>query len=228
MIKLVNETCFLITLSDKIELSLTPRIAQLVELIETELSDVLLEITPSYNTLLVEIDLLKISPLVAEQQLISLTQRTTKIGALSAKLITLPVYYDISVGWDIKKVALDNEISVQDVINFHCDQTYQVCAIGFAPGFAFLAELDDRITQPRHKTPRAFVPAGSVAIADKQSAIYPSDSPGGWHIIGNCPVSLFDVKQDPISPFCIGDRVKFHAINLQQFIAFGGKVIDEQ
>ncbi|WP_413699773.1 carboxyltransferase domain-containing protein [Psychromonas sp. KJ10-10] len=72
------------------------------------------------------------------------------------------------------------------------------------------------------------VPAGSVAIADSQTAVYPSNSPGGWHIIGNCPISLFDIKNTPISPFKIGDRVKFNAISYQQFVELGGEVIDEQ
>ncbi|GLS89320.1 allophanate hydrolase [Psychromonas marina] len=228
MIKAVNETCFLITLSDQIDLSLTAQIAQLVKLIETELADALVDITPSYSSILVEIDLLKISPLVAEQQLIALSQQTSQASDLTGKLIELPVYYDMTVGWDLNKVACDNNLSVNDVINIHSEKIYQVCAIGFAPGFAFLAELNERINQPRHICPRAFVPAGSVAIADKQSAVYPSDSPGGWHIIGNCPISLFNIKHTPISPFKIGDRVKFTAINLQQFIDLGGKIIDEQ
>ena len=228
MIKAVNETCFLITLSDKIDLSLTAQIAQLVQLIETELADTLVDITPSYNTLLVEINLLKISPLVAEQQLISLSHKIGLESELTGKLIELPVYYDHAVGWDLNKVASDNNLSVSEVIAIHSEKIYQVCAIGFAPGFAFLAELDERISQPRHACPRTFVPAGSVAIADKQTAVYPSDSPGGWHIIGNCPIALFNIKHSPISPFKIGGRVKFTAINLEQFIELGGKIIDEQ
>lgn len=228
MIKPVNESCFLITLSDQIDLSLTSQIALLVTQIEAEFADALLNITPSYSSVLVEIDLLKIAPLVAEQQLIALTQQTHQTRKLTGKLIELPVYYDVTVGWDLNAVAHDNGLSVDEVINIHSDKVYQVCAIGFAPGFAFLAQLDARISQPRHSCPRAFVPAGSVAIADTQSAVYPSDSPGGWHIIGNCPMPLFDINHHPITPFKIGDRVKFNAISLQQFIALGGKVIDEQ
>jgi len=228
MIKPVNESCFLITLSEQIDLSLTSQIAQLVMQIETEFSDALLNITPSYSSILVEIDLLKIAPLVAEQLLIALTQQTRHASELTGKLIELPVYYDITVGWDLNTVADDNGLSVDEVINIHSDKIYQVCAIGFAPGFAFLAQLDARISQPRHRRPRAFVPAGSVAIADTQSAVYPSDSPGGWHIIGNCPIPLFDINQHPITPFKIGDRVKFNRVNLQQFSALGGKVSDEQ
>jgi len=226
-IEAVNEACFLITLSEKIDLSLTNQIACLVKLIEQEFNETLVDITPSYTTILVQIDLLKISPLVAEQLLMQLCETKLTSETLTGKLIELPVYYDICVGWDLHKVATDNSLSVDEIINLHCAKTYQVCAVGFAPGFAFLAELDEKIEQPRHVSPRTFVPAGSVAIADKQTAVYPSDSPGGWHIIGNCPTGLFDINNNPISPFNIGDSVKFYAINQQEFTHLGGKIIEQ-
>lgn len=226
-IEAVNEECFLITLSEKIDLSLTTRIACLVTLIKQAFEDSLIDITPSYSTILVQVNLLKISPLVAEQLLIQLCETKLSSEKLTGKLIELPVYYDVSVGWDLHKVAADNNLSVDEIIKLHCAKTYQVCAIGFAPGFAFLAELDDKIEQPRHVSPRAFVPAGSVAIADKQTAVYPSNSPGGWHIIGNCPTGLFDINTNPISPFNIGDSVKFYAINEQEFTHLGGKIIEQ-
>lgn len=231
MIKAINEDCFLISLSDHIDLSLTAKVASLVTTIERTFFEVddhaLLDITPSYCSILVQFNLLKISPLVAEQLLKQICDNSKTNCMLQGKLIELPVYYDLSVGWDLQKVASDNNLSIAEVIRFHSEKTYQVCAIGFAPGFAFLAELNKQINQPRHQTPRAFVPAGSVAIADAQTAIYPSNSPGGWHIIGNCPTTLFDIKKQPISPFKIGDQVKFNAISYQKFIDLGGKVIDE-
>ncbi|PKF62788.1 allophanate hydrolase subunit 1 [Psychromonas sp. psych-6C06] len=232
MIKAVNENSFLITLSDRIDLSLTSRIAHLVKQIDATFpKGSLLDVTPSYTTALVQINLLTITPLVAETLLLTLcdemNQSADTLSEVTGKLIELPVYYDQSVGWDLQKVASDKCLSIEQVIALHSDKPYQVCAVGFAPGFAFLAALDAKICQPRHTSPRAFVPAGSVAIADTQTAVYPSDSPGGWHIIGNCPLTLFDTTQVPISPFQIGDRVKFNPITRQQFIALGGKVTDE-
>ncbi|MCP4321792.1 MAG: allophanate hydrolase subunit 1 [Alteromonadales bacterium] len=227
-VDIVNEDSFIIILSDCIDLSLTAQIAALVKQIQITLEGALLDITPSYTTILVQVNLLKISPLVAQQLLISLCDKSDKPNSMLGKQIELPVYYDVSVGWDLQKVALDNNLSIDEVIKYHKDKTYQVCAVGFAPGFAFLAELDEQIAQPRHQSPRAFVPAGSVAIADRQTAVYPSDSPGGWHIIGNCPTQLFDITSNPISPFEVGDTVKFTAINQQQFIALGGKIVEQQ
>ena len=97
-----------------------------------------------------------------------------------------------------------------------------VCAIGFAPGFAFLAELDDQLVMPRRANPRAKVPAGSVAIAEKQTAVYPADSPGGWHVLGQCPLPLFDLSKEPMTPFSIGDQVRFVPVDRETFIQKGG------
>lgn len=226
-ISAINEDSFLISLSEKIDLSLTAKIAFLVKLIEEKLSEALVDITPSYSSILVQINLLKMSPLVAEQLLIALCNQRCETTKISGKLIELPVYYDSLVGWDLQKIATEKKLSTAEVIKLHSDVIYQVCAIGFAPGFAFLAEVDEKITMPRHTSPRAYVPAGSVAIADKQTAIYPSDSPAGWHIIGNCPIPLFNLKNSPISPFEIGDCVKFNAISYQQFVEIGGKIIEQ-
>jgi KipI family sensor histidine kinase inhibitor len=115
-------------------------------------------------------------------------------------------------------------MSVEELIAIHAGRDYTVCAIGFAPGFAFLAEVDESIAIPRHVTPRSRVPAGSVGIAEKQTAVYPADTPGGWQLIGNCPVSLYDPKQTPPSPFDVGDQVRFVPIDRDSFIERGGRV----
>ncbi|WP_413699774.1 5-oxoprolinase subunit B family protein [Psychromonas sp. KJ10-10] len=160
MIKPINEDCFLITLSEHIDLSLTAKIADLVKQIEISFAQcnaqALVDITPSYNTILVQYNLLKISPIVAENLLISLVDSCQAESKFVGKLIELPVYYDLSVGWDLQKVASENHLTIAEVIQIHSEKVYQVCAIGFAPGFAFLAEVDDKITQTRHVSPRAF------------------------------------------------------------------------
>lgn len=231
MIKLtaVSEDAFLIQLSEKIDLRLTDQIAYLVTEIETQLAPHLLDITPSYTTILVQYNLLTISPLVVEQLLLSMIEQPLKKALITAsKQIELPVYYDPSVGWDLQKLAQQKGLSIEQIIKIHSATEYKVCAIGFAPGFAFLGQLPKDIQAARLTSPRAFVPAGSVAIADSQTAVYPADSPGGWQIIGNCPIKLFDLNQSPISPFNIGDHVKFKAISLAEFVKLGGQVSDEK
>ena len=94
--------------------------------------------------------------------------------------------------------------------------------MGFAPGFAYLGEIDSRIAAPRLSTPRSNVPSGAVAIADRQTAIYPAQSPGGWNLIGLCPSLMFDPNQTPSTLVEVGDRVSFKAIDRHEFIQLGG------
>ncbi|WP_305832142.1 carboxyltransferase domain-containing protein [Photobacterium leiognathi] len=91
-------------------------------------------------------------------------------------------------------------------------------------GLPFLSSVDDEITIPRHASPRLQIPAGSVGIADQQTAIYPDQSPGGWHIIGNCPQSLFVEDRYPLSIFSIGDSVQFVSITREAFFDLGGRL----
>jgi KipI family sensor histidine kinase inhibitor len=104
-------------------------------------------------------------------------------------------------------------LSVAEVIELHSAGEYRVGAIGFAPGFAYLGELNERLALSRLATPRTGVPAGSLAIAERQTAIYPQASPGGWHLLGLCPWKLFDVRRTPPCPLALGDRVRFVSID---------------
>lgn len=229
-ISAVSEDCFLIEISDKIDLSLTDKIAFLVKQIETQLGDALVDIIPSYTTILVHYSLLKSTPLVVEKLLETVVLSVSQPSVLDrrSKVIELPVYYHQSVGWDLPALSEKTGLSVAQIIHLHSETTYRVCAVGFAPGFAFLAEVPAAINISRHPTPRSFVPAGSVAIADAQTAVYPADSPGGWQIIGNCPLKLFDPNSTPISPFAVGGSVKFRSVLLDEFLKLGGEVIDEK
>ena len=85
-----------------------------------------------------------------------------------------------------------------------------------------MGEVDERIATPRLSTPRMKVPKGAVAIADRQTAVYPSVSPGGWNIIGLCPIDMFDAKASPTMPVNVGDKVKFKAISKEKFLSLGG------
>jgi KipI family sensor histidine kinase inhibitor len=119
----------------------------------------------------------------------------------------LRVRYD---GVDIDEVARATGLSRDEVINAHVGAIYTVDTIGFAPGFAYLAGLDPRLELPRRATPRPRVPAGSVAIAGRQSAVYPFDSPGGWHLLGSVVgVTMFGEQGALLA---LGDRVRFQVI----------------
>ena len=146
------------------------------------------------------------------------------MDATSGDLLTLPVYYDLESGPDLEIIAELGNISIDEVITIHQQQEYRVYAIGFAPGFAYLGEVDERIAAPRLATPRQKVPRGAVAIADRQTAVYPAVSPGGWNLIGLCPTRMFDPDKQPSMPVKVGDRIKFSAITRDEFLAQGGEL----
>ena len=116
------------------------------------------------------------------------------------------VTYD---GADLEQVSVSCGISVDEVIARHSGRTYTVDLLGFVPGFGYLSELDPSLQLPRRPQPRPRVPAGSVAIAGAQTAVYPLDTPGGWHLIGRTDETMFDPERDPPALLRAGDIVRF-------------------
>jgi inhibitor of KinA len=131
-------------------------------------------------------------------------------------VVKIPVVYGGEYGPDLQLVAQYHNLTPREVIDFHTRPAYRVYMIGFTPGFPYLGEVLDAIATPRRETPRTLVPKGSVGIAQRQTGIYPVDSPGGWQIIGWTPVKLFDPFGIPPSHLVMGDRVQFHAITAQE------------
>jgi KipI family sensor histidine kinase inhibitor len=125
------------------------------------------------------------------------------------RLHRIPVIYD---GPDLEPVAARLALSSQAVIETHVRPIYRVFLVGFVPGWGYLGPLPEELELPRLETPRKQVPAGSVAIAGRQTGIYPLATPGGWHLIGRTSVKLFFPDRDPPSLFRAGDRVKFFAV----------------
>ena len=123
--------------------------------------------------------------------------------------VVIPVRYD---GPDLADVASRLGVSTDDVIQRHTATEYRVYMLGFVPGFAFLGLLDPSLELPRRSSPRLRVPAGSVGIAGRQTAVYPLDTPGGWHLLGRTDLRMFDAHGDPPALLGVGDRVRFEAI----------------
>jgi inhibitor of KinA len=124
----------------------------------------------------------------------------------SKSLVEIPVIYD---GEDLAFVAEYNQLSIEEVIKIHTKPVYRVFMMGFLPGFAYMGGLDARIATPRKATPRTKVPAGSVGIAGNQTGIYPSESPGGWQLIGRTELELYTPDKVDITLLKAGDLVKF-------------------
>ncbi|MDD2792609.1 MAG: 5-oxoprolinase subunit PxpB [Sediminibacterium sp.] len=133
------------------------------------------------------------------------------------RLVEIPVCYDPELGPDLAELATHAGISTNEVIQIHTATIYRVYMIGFLPGFAYLASVDPAIRMPRKLQPRPLVAAGSVGIAGEQTGIYPVNSPGGWQIIGQTPLSMLDVSQESPCLLEPGDRVRFYSISVEEF-----------
>ena len=150
----------------------------------------LIDFIPSFTSVLLHFD-----PSVVPQPQLHVLECSARLkSAMLAKppeleTKSIPVHYD---GPDLKRVADHTKLSVAEVIERHSRTIYKVYALGFAPGFAYLGDLEPRLHTPRLATPRARVPAGSVGIGGEHTGIYPLDTPGGWNLIGRTPRVMFD------------------------------------
>ena len=213
-----SECAIMIYFDGELSVSLNESVGQLNSLLIERLAPILIDLVPSYSSILLSYDVCKISESELKQALILLQQEPLEAGqSINPSLVHLPVWYSEEVGQDLERVAQQSRLEVDQVIKIHSGTDYRAFALGFAPGFAYLGEVDQRIATPRLETPRVYVPAGSVAIADQQTAVYPAASPGGWNIIGQCPVELFNPTQAPYSLIQPADRVRFVSVNQDTF-----------
>ncbi len=176
-----------------------------------------IEIIPTYRSLLIIYDPSVTQPDKLEKALDALEARLDEIRIPPPRTVELPVCYGGDFGPDIATVADTNNLTVEEVVELHCEPEYLIYMVGFTPGFPFLGGLSEKLHTPRLETPRTLVPEGSVGIANNQTGIYPIASPGGWQLIGRTPVKLFAPwRQDPFL-YQAGDRLKFKPISADEY-----------
>jgi len=223
-IEVAGQNAFIVYFAEQTSPAVSAQIQCAVDNILTSMRDCIVDLVPSYASLLVIFDLDRSDPFAVRHQLRAALERLDAADAAAGDLVMLPVYYSLESGPDLEAIAERAGIAVDEVIDIHQQGEYRVYAIGFAPGFAYLGEVDERIAAPRLATPRQKVPRGAVAIADRQTAVYPAVSPGGWNLIGLCPTRMFDPAREPSMPVKVGDRVRFQAIDRDEFLARGGEL----
>jgi KipI family sensor histidine kinase inhibitor len=236
IIDIAGEDALIIYFSDKTSNDTSEKIQFTEQLIRQamkgNMSGEIVDLIPSYASILIVFNILTTDYLKVRKKLKEIlsflnVNSSKNNDVMSSSVIELPVYYSTESGPDLTVIAERNKLSVEQVISIHQSKDYHVYAIGFAPGFAYLGEVDERIASPRLSTPRMKVPKGAVAIADKQTAVYPNNSPGGWNIIGLCPIDMFDAMATPIMPVHVGDKVRFKSISRDEFLALGGELSKE-
>ena len=223
-IQCAGESALIVYLGTESSPAVAAKVQALGDALRTALGSVLVDLIPSYASLLVLFDPLQSDRYHVSQCIRSCLPKLTSTASSGGRLVEIPVYYSPESGADLEALALSKGLSTQEVIDIHSEQEYRVYAIGFAPGFAYLGDVDTRIAAPRLSTPRQSVPRGAVAIADRQTAVYPSPSPGGWNLIGLSPLKMFDPLAEEPMPVHVGDRVRFTAIDRSAFLLAGGSL----
>ncbi len=221
-IEVVAIDCLMVRLFDDIAEANMPWMLAAAQGLRSGFGAALVDLVPSYTTLMVHYDLTALSPSQAreliDQAITGLQPQTQGSGQCHV----LPVWYDLSVGPELSLLSQRGGLAIDEVIRRHSAHPYQVFALGFAPGFAFMGLVDEILAAPRLNTPRKRVAAGSVGIAERQTAAYPVVSPGGWNLIGRTPAKLFDRERDGYSLMQPGDTVRFEPVDHAEFIKLGG------
>ncbi|WP_456394449.1 5-oxoprolinase subunit PxpB [Thermococcus sp.] len=213
--KPAGDSALVIIFGDKIDEKINKKVHAVADAIEKASPDWLVDAVPTYTSIYVYYDPLKLSyqeALNAIKPFLSAEPEKEK-----QRVVEIPTVYGGEFGPDIEFVARHNGLTVDDVIEIHSKPLYRVYMLGFTPGFAYLGGMDERIATPRLERPRLKVPAGSVGIAGKQTGIYPIESPGGWRLIGRTPLRLFTPEKDPPTLLQPGDYIRFVPVSEEEF-----------
>lgn len=226
-LQVLNESSVMLYLGGSIENETADKVSYVTAALRDVLATQVIDIVPSYTSILITYDCSYISSLDFAHQIrcvVRALRYQPQLEHCTKPIIELPVYYGLDVALDAAELSELHQLDFDEIVRLHTAEVYRVYAIGFSPGFAYLGNVDPRIASPRKATPRLNVPAGSVGIADTQTAIYPLSSPGGWQIIGRSPTKMIDWQMNPPTPVTVGDSVRFVAITKQEFLALGGSL----
>jgi KipI family sensor histidine kinase inhibitor len=188
----------------------------------------IIELVPTYTTILIVYDCIKSSYEELVEKLGDLEKSIKDVKIPPPEIVHIPTLYGGEYGVDLENVAKHNRLTIDEVIDIHSSINYLVYMIGFTPGFPYLGGMSEKIATPRLGVPREKISRGSVGIAGNQTGIYPIDSPGGWQIIGRTPLNLFDSERIPSVLLKAGQYLKFDSINEQEYKSIQKEIIENR
>ena len=211
-----GDTALVVEFGDRIDRGLSDRVLGLDARIRAAGLPGVIESVPTFRSLMVHYD-----PVRTHAQALMTAIRTLLSGELDAgrsrRLWRVPVCYDDDLAPDLADVAERTGLTTDRVVALHSATRYHVYMIGFLPGFPYMGDLAPELELPRRSDPRTRVPPGSVSIATTMTAVYPVESPGGWHLVGTTPIKLFDPALSPPALLAPGDAVEFERIDRAAF-----------
>lgn len=216
-ISVMGERAVLIEFKPVIDENLLEKLLIYKKSLEIKLFELKVEVINTYSSLLIVYPSNIEDPYSAFSAVYEVLDEAKVTKNYKPQLFHLPVCYAPEFGLDLLHVAKLKNLSLSQITGLHTAPIYTVYFIGFLPGFLYLGGLDKKLQISRKEQPRLEVQKGAVGIGEKQTGIYPKTSPGGWQIIGNSPVSLFDKNSDPPGEISAGDKVKFYPVSREEF-----------
>jgi len=212
-----GDAAMLIELPARIDPATNARVVALARALSDRYASLLRDVVVGYCSVTLYFDPLLVEHAWLEAQVRHVDETLPGSVPAEGRLVHIPVCYGGECGPDLADVAASVRLSEAEVVAMHASVTYRVYMMGFVPAFAYMASVHPRLSLPRRSTPRDRVPAGSVAIAAGQTAVYPIDTPGGWHLIGRTSISIYEPAL--ADPFLLhpGDHVRFHAVDRAAF-----------
>ncbi|MET3617931.1 KipI family sensor histidine kinase inhibitor [Peptoniphilus olsenii] len=212
-----GDSALVMEFGNTIEKEINASIANVVENLKEQKLDGVVDILPTYRSILINYDPVKITFSELVDVLNGLKTKDAKGVGEFVRLVEIPTLYGGEYGPDIDFVASHANMTVDEVIKIHSGTDYLVYMMGFIPGFTYLGGLDERIATPRLKSPRLKIEPGSVGIASNQTGMYPLESPGGWQLIGRTPLKLYDDTIDPPVFIQAGDYIRYVPITKEEY-----------
>jgi inhibitor of KinA len=213
-----SDQSLLIYFGESISQAAHDAVVRFLRLLEREPLRDVRNVHPAYCSVLVKFDPLRWTHAELEAALRERMTRRGRFPLPAERMVEIPVCYEDAYAPDLAEICARRGWSPERVIKLHTAGSYQVYFLGFVPGFGYLGELPEELSEARLATPRRQVPAGSVAIAGRQTAVYPFATPGGWRLIGRTPMRMFRAEDGGGSLLAIGDRVRFRAISVTEFV----------
>jgi inhibitor of KinA len=211
-----GDRALVVEFGDRVDRGLSERVLILDAIIRSNPPVGIVETVPTFRSLTVYYDPL----LTSRGELQPEIEPLLDLGdspRTGARLWHVPVCYEGEFAPDLAEVARLTRLTPEDVIALHSGIQFHVYMLGFLPGFPYMGELPAQLALPRRADPRLRVPAGSISIATSLTAIYPYESPGGWHLIGATPIRMFDPERPKPALFAPGDAVRFQPIDTAAF-----------
>lgn len=208
-----GENALVVEFGNEISTEINAKIRKLILAIEKEAWEGIVEMTPTYRSLLVQYDPFLWSYSALVEKIESIPLQSDGESEEEVRLIEIPTLYADEFGLDMAFVAEHTHLSPEEIIRRHSARDYLVYMLGFIPGFTYLGGMDESLATPRLASPRLQILPGSVGIAGSQTGIYPSVSPGGWQIIGRTPLKLYDAMKNPPVFIQAGDYIRYIPIS---------------